>query len=136
MKIILNEDVTHIGKSAFRSCILKDFYTNLEHIETIDDLAFYCSSFSKTTNLYFTQCLKYIGQEAFAYADGHSIYINSNTPPTLNISNDESPFIGMDDDSNFIDPACDIYIPQGSRGTYLMDINWSSIAYDLIEHQF
>lgn len=138
MKIILNEDVTHIGKSAFRSCILKDFYPNLEHIETIDDLAFYCSSFSNKISLNFTQCLKYIGEYAFAYSNIDAIYLNSITPPTLVISSsyNESPFIGVDEDSDYIDPACDIYIPQGSRGTYLMDINWSSIAYDLIEHQF
>ncbi|MBR5812444.1 MAG: fimbrillin family protein [Alistipes sp.] len=140
MKIVLNNEITHIGNSAFRSCYLKDFNTDLSNIKEIEDLAFYYTYYKDETNLHFTQNLEYIGREAFGYSGVNAIYLNSTTPPTLEMNyglGEDSPFIGMDDDSDFIDPAFKIYIPIGARNAYLDAMGyWREIAWQLIEYEF
>ena len=138
IKIILNDEITHIGNNAFRSCTLKDFNMDLSSIEEIGNLAFYYTDYTEEANLHFSQNLKYIGNSAFRYSEVNAIYLNSTTPPTIEMTaQNESPFIGFDEDSNFIDPAFDIYIPKGARNAYLEALDsWRYFASELIEYEF
>ena len=140
INITLPANITHIGDMAFAHCNIYNISSDWNNVQYIGEGAFYQSYFNYRNyiKLYFSDKLQYIGEHAFAYSDIDAIYLNSITPPTLVISSsyNESPFIGFDEDSNYVDPACDIYIPQGSYSTYRKDPNWSTIAYKLIEYQY
>lgn len=139
ISITLPTSITYIGNWAFSHCNIYNISSDLTNVHLIGDGAFYQSYFNYKNyiKLNFSDKLQYIGEHAFAYSDIDAIYLNATTPPIIVISSsyNESPFIGFDEDSNYVDPACDIYIPQGSLNAYI-NSDWQSISYYLNEYSF